>query len=77
METLAAECILECQFINRHVSVILPKEKHVSLSDGSIIPILWDSDPLTPPSSKEWLPLSLMGVGVVRQMKTASFFPTS
>ena len=52
METLAAECILGCQFINRHVSAILPKEKHVRLSDGSLIPILRDSDPLTPPSSQ-------------------------
>lgn len=56
METLAAECILGCQFINRHVSAILPKEKHVRLSDGSLIPILRDSDPLTPPSSQEKSP---------------------
>jgi Retroviral aspartyl protease len=36
METLAAECILGCQFSNRHVSAILPMEKHVRLSDGRL-----------------------------------------
>ena len=48
VEGLATECILGCQFINRHVAAILPKEKVVRLSDASTIPILKDSDPLLP-----------------------------
>jgi Retroviral aspartyl protease len=42
---LAAECILGCQFIDRQVQVILPREKRVTLANGSVIPILQDSDP--------------------------------
>ena len=48
VEGLATECILGCQFINRHVAAILPKEKVVRLSDASTIQILKDSDPLLP-----------------------------
>jgi hypothetical protein len=43
VSSLAAECILGCQYIDRHVSAISPKEKRVLVSDGSIIPILQDS----------------------------------
>jgi transposase InsO family protein len=46
---LAADCILGCQFIDRHVRTITPKDKRVTLSDESIIPILRDHDPLQPP----------------------------
>jgi Retroviral aspartyl protease len=45
---LAADCILGCLFINRYVAAILIKEKFVRLSDSSSIPILKDSDHLTP-----------------------------
>jgi hypothetical protein len=47
-ENLAADCILGCQFINRQVQAILPKEKQIRLIDWSIIPILRDVDPLVP-----------------------------
>ena len=40
VESLAAECILGCQFIDRQVQAILPKEKRVTLANGSVIPIL-------------------------------------
>ena len=45
VESLAAECTLGCQFIDRQVQAILPKEKRVTLANGSVIPILQDSDP--------------------------------
>jgi hypothetical protein len=45
VQGLAAECILGFQFIDRQVQVILPKEKRVTLANGSTIPILQDSDP--------------------------------
>ena len=48
MEGLATERILGCQFLNRHVAAILPKEKVVRLSDASTIQILKDSDLLLP-----------------------------
>jgi Retroviral aspartyl protease len=41
---LAAECILGCQFIDRHVKSILPKEKKVLLENGGVAAILQDSD---------------------------------
>jgi transposase InsO family protein len=47
---LAAQCILGCQFIDRHVTSILPGEKKVILSDGSVVYILHDSE-LPQPSS--------------------------
>jgi hypothetical protein len=37
---LAAECILGCQFIHRHVRIIFPKEKRITLSDNSYVSIL-------------------------------------
>jgi hypothetical protein len=43
VHSLAAECILGCQFIDRHVRSMLPKEKQVLLSDDSVISILQDS----------------------------------
>jgi hypothetical protein len=49
---LAAECILGCLFINRHVQTILPKEKKVLLSDDSVVSILQDSEELTPSGQK-------------------------
>jgi Retroviral aspartyl protease len=52
-EGLAADCILGCLFINKHVTAILPKEKKVRLSDASVIPSLRDSDPLQPRLEKE------------------------
>jgi hypothetical protein len=45
VETLAAECILGCQFINGEVQAIHPKEKRVTLANGSVIPIIHDSEP--------------------------------
>jgi hypothetical protein len=45
---LAAECILGCQFIDRHVRNILPKEKKITLSNDSVVSILRDSDPSQP-----------------------------
>jgi hypothetical protein len=53
IEGLAADCILGCLFINKHVTAILPKEKQVHLSEASVIPILWDYDPLLPRLGKE------------------------
>lgn len=41
--SLAAECILGCQFINRHVRMILPKEKRVVLTNDNVVSILQDS----------------------------------
>ena len=35
--SLAAECILGCQFINRHVRMILPKEKRVVLTNDNVV----------------------------------------
>jgi hypothetical protein len=45
VEGLAAECILGCQFIDRQVQAMLPKEKRVTLTNGSVIPIIGDSGP--------------------------------
>jgi gag-polyprotein putative aspartyl protease len=45
VEGLAAECILGFQFIDRQVQAMLPKEKRVTLANGSVIPIIHDSDP--------------------------------
>jgi hypothetical protein len=45
VEGLSAEFILVCQFINRQVQAILPIDKRVILANGSVIPILQDSDP--------------------------------
>ena len=60
VESLAAECILGCQFIDRQVQAILPKEKRVTLANDSVIPILQDSDPNPvaghPPPPKELPP---------------------
>jgi transposase InsO family protein len=47
VDVLAADCILGCQFINKHVEAILPKEKQVRLVDGGVAPILKDTDPLS------------------------------
>jgi hypothetical protein len=41
--SLAAECILGCQFINRHVRMILPNEKHIVLANDNVVSILQDS----------------------------------
>jgi hypothetical protein len=41
--SLAAECILGCQFRNRHVRMILPKEKRVVLANDNVVSILQDS----------------------------------
>jgi hypothetical protein len=49
---LAAKCILGCQFIDRHVQSILPKEKRIFLSNNSAVYILQDSDPLATPAQK-------------------------
>jgi hypothetical protein len=45
VEGLAAECILGCQFIDRQVQAIYPKQKRVTLANGSVIPIIHDSGP--------------------------------
>ena len=52
VDGLAAPCILGCQFINRHIANILPKEKRIHLSNGTVVSILKGSDPLTPTSEK-------------------------
>jgi hypothetical protein len=41
--SLAAECFLGCQFLNRHVRMILPKEKRVVLANDNVVQILQDS----------------------------------
>jgi hypothetical protein len=40
VKNLAAGCILGCQFIDRHVKSIHPKEKQVLLNDGTAVVIL-------------------------------------
>jgi hypothetical protein len=45
VQGIAAECILGCQFIDLQVQAILAREKRVTLANGSVIPILKDSDP--------------------------------
>jgi hypothetical protein len=40
VRSLAAGCILGCQFIDLHVKSILPKEKRVLLSNGTAVAIL-------------------------------------
>jgi Retroviral aspartyl protease len=50
---LAAECILGCQFIDRHVKSILPKEKKVLLENGGVAAILQDSDLLQQGAEQE------------------------
>jgi hypothetical protein len=52
VHSLAVECILGCQFIDRHVRSILPKEKRVLSSDDSVIPILQDSATLPDPRKR-------------------------
>jgi hypothetical protein len=42
--SLAAECILGCQYIDRYVRTILPKDKRVVLSDDGAIQIILDSE---------------------------------
>jgi hypothetical protein len=41
--SLAAECILCFQYIDRYIRTILPKEKRILMSDDSVILILRDS----------------------------------
>jgi hypothetical protein len=53
LEGLATDYTLGCLFINKHATAILTKEKQVRLSDASVIPIIWDSDPLQPRLGKE------------------------
>jgi hypothetical protein len=53
VENLAADCIPGCQFINKQVAAILPKEKMVRLTDNSFVPILRDTDPLQPTAVPE------------------------
>jgi hypothetical protein len=43
VKSLAAECTLGCQFINRHVRMILSKEKRVVLANDNVVSILQDS----------------------------------
>jgi Retroviral aspartyl protease len=50
---LAAECILVCQFIDRHVKSILPKEEKVLLENGGVAAIIQDSELLQPGAEKE------------------------
>jgi hypothetical protein len=45
VESLSAECILGCQFIDRQFQAIHPKEKRVTLANGSVIPIIHDCGP--------------------------------
>jgi hypothetical protein len=54
------------QFIDRQVQAILPREKRMTLANGSVIPILEDSDPRPvagrPTPKKELLPLTKVRV---------------
>jgi hypothetical protein len=50
---LVAESILGCQFIDRHVTEILPKKKKIRLTDGTIVHILQDSGDVPPSTSVE------------------------
>jgi hypothetical protein len=50
---LLAECILGCKFIDLHVTEILPKEKKIRLTDGTIVHILQDSGDVPPSTSVE------------------------
>jgi hypothetical protein len=69
VEGLAAECNLGCHLIDRQVQAILPKEKHVTLANGSVIPIIHDFGPhlvgrqTTPP--KELPPSTMVRVAEV------------
>ena len=45
VKNLAAACILGCQFIDRHVKSIHPKEKRVLLNDGTSVAILHAANP--------------------------------
>jgi hypothetical protein len=73
---LAAECILGCQFIDRHVRNILPREIRVNLADDSDESILQDSEPLqtsTPPrSEKQEAPSTKLRVSKLATLPTRS-----
>jgi gag-polyprotein putative aspartyl protease len=43
VSSLAAECILGSQFINRHVRMISPKEKYVVLANDNLVSIFQDA----------------------------------
>jgi Retroviral aspartyl protease len=36
VDILAADCIIGCEFINKHVEAIFPKEKQVQLVEGGV-----------------------------------------
>jgi hypothetical protein len=50
---LVSECILGCQFIDLHVTEILPKEEMIRLTDGTIVHIEQDSGDAPPSTSVE------------------------
>ena len=77
VEELAAECILGCQFINRHVQTILPKDKKVILSDGSVISILHDSEIPTPQGRQTVKSPDLVPSNKVRVAKFTTLTPRS
>jgi hypothetical protein len=77
VEELAAECILGCQFINRHVQTILPKDRKVILSDGSVISILHDSEIHTPQGRQTVKSPELVPSSKVRVAKFATLTPRS
>jgi hypothetical protein len=76
-EELAAECILGCQFINRNVQTILPKDRKVVLSDGSVISILHDSEIHTPQDRQTVKSTELVPSNQVRVAKFATLTPRS
>jgi gag-polyprotein putative aspartyl protease len=75
VEELAAECILGCQFINRHVQTIIPKDRKVVLSDGSVISIRHDSDIHTPQGRQTAKSSELVPSNKVRVAKFARLLP--
>jgi hypothetical protein len=77
VEELAAECILGCQFINRHVQTILPKDRKVILSDGSVIFILHYSEIHTPQGRQTVKSPELVPSNKVRVAKFATLTPRS
>jgi gag-polyprotein putative aspartyl protease len=77
VEKLAAECILGCQFINRHVQTIIPKDRKVILSDGRVISILHDSEIHTPQGQQTVKSPELVLSNKVRVANIATLTPRS
>jgi gag-polyprotein putative aspartyl protease len=77
VEELAAECILGCKFINRHVQTTLHKDRKFILSDGSVISILHDSEIHTPQGRQTVKSPELVSSNKVRVAKFSTLTPRS